>query len=142
MTGEAKWLRAGLGFLAAVEIGLGLWTLLLPKSFFDLRWVSYFPPYNEHLMRDYGGLTLGIAVILIVATVTMERRLVLTALSAYLVVSGSHFAFHAVHLEHFTVGDAITQTAGLAGALVIPVALLLLARTLPPMKVLKENSRK
>lgn len=141
MTGAAKWLRAGLAFLAAVELVLGLWTLLLPKSFFDLRWVSYFPPYNEHLMRDYGGLNLGLAVMLTVATVAMERQLVLTALSAYLVVSGSHFVFHAVHLEHFTVGDAITQTAGLAGALVIPVALLLLARRLPAAKIPERFSR-
>lgn len=123
-----SWLRAGLWFLTVTNVGVGLWQLLLPRSFFAIPWVALLPPYNDHLMRDVGALNLSTAVVLAAAAVTMERRLVRVALLAYLVFSVPHFVFHATHLQHFPLADAVGQTAALGSAVVIPVALLLLTR--------------
>ena len=92
-------LRPGLALLAAVEVALGLWTLLFPASFYaDVPTVDATPPFSEHLFRDFGGATLGLAVVLTAAAVWPERRLVVTALLAYLAFSAPHLVFHLGHL--------------------------------------------
>lgn len=131
-------LRAGMWFLTVTNIAVGGWQLFWPRSFFDdlpvpaHPWVSRLPPYNEHLLTDVGGLNLALGVVLLVAARTMDRRMVLTALTAYLVFALPHAIFHAGHLEGYPSGDAIAQTLTLSLAVLIPAALLLTAtRTLP-----------
>lgn len=132
MTARA-WLRAGLVLVTVLQASAGAWQLLLPRSFYDdfplpgHPWVALLPAYNEHLMRDVGAVNLAMAVVVGVAAVSMERRLVRTAMAANLVFGGPHFAFHATHLEHFPPADAIAQTTVLAITLGIPVVLLILA---------------
>ena len=121
------WLRTGLWFLAVTEVGTGIVQLFLPRWFYDTRWLSLLPPFNEHLMRDVGALNLGIAVVLCAAAVTGERRLSRVALLAYLAFAVPHFVFHATHLHHYGLADAVGQTSALAVAVVIPAGLLLLA---------------
>ena len=90
-----KLVRPGLALLAALEILLGLWTLLFSASFYSgVPTVDATPPFSEHLFRDFGGATLGLAVVLTAAAVWMERRLVVTALLAYLAFSAPHLVFH------------------------------------------------
>ena len=44
--------RIGLGILAVVQLGTGLWQLVLPASFYrNFPTVDLAPPYSEHLMR-------------------------------------------------------------------------------------------
>lgn len=50
-------IRAGIGFLAAVQIVVGIWALFFPARFFALAVVGMGMAYNEHLMRDYGAMT-------------------------------------------------------------------------------------
>jgi nucleoside-diphosphate-sugar epimerase len=57
--------------------------------------VALLPAYNEHLVRDFGGMNLAMAVVFGVAAVTLDRRLAATALVAYLVFAVPHLAFHA-----------------------------------------------
>ncbi len=84
-------LRTGLGLLAAVEVMLGLWTLVLPMSFYaNVPTVDLTPPFSEHLFRDFGGATLGLAVVLAAAAICPERRLVVLALLAYMSFSAPH----------------------------------------------------
>ena len=125
------WLRAGLVTLAVVQVATGAWQFLAPRAFFDLRWVALFPPYNEHLMRDLGSLNLALALVLGVAAVSMERRLVRTALLADLVYTLPHLVFHALHLEPYTPADAVAQQAALTLTVVAPLALLALTARLP-----------
>lgn len=126
------WLRIGLWFLTVLQVGVGCWQLFLPHSFYadgplpSHHWVDLLPPYNEHLMRDVGALTLALAVPLAAAAVTLDRRLTRVALVASLVFTVSHFVFHATHLEHFSTGDAVGQTITLAVSVLLPAALLLL----------------
>ena len=61
----SRLLRPGLVVLAAVEWVLGLWTAFFPRSFYDdYPTVDLTPPFSEHLFRDFGGATLGLAVVL------------------------------------------------------------------------------
>lgn len=118
-------LLAGLWLLAALEAVAGLWQVLAPRSFFDLRWVSYLPPYNEHLMTDVGSFNLALALVLAgAATSSANRALVRIALSAFLVYAVSHFVFHAGHLAGFPTADAVAQTLALGVLVVLPVVLL------------------
>jgi hypothetical protein len=137
IVGARLWLRIGLIVLGLYQLVVGVWPLLAPRSFYDgfplpgHPWVALLPPYNEHLLRDFGGLNLAMAVVLGVSAVTLDRRLVFTVLAAYLVSGVPHMIFHAVHLQHFPPVDAITQSIALAVLVAIPIVLLFLARRLP-----------
>jgi hypothetical protein len=121
-------LRPGLALLAAVEIVLGLWTLLFPASFYsDVPTVDLTPPFSEHLFRDFGGATLGLAVVLTAAAVWTERRLVVVALLAYLAFSAPHLVFHLGHLDGAGASAATALVVVLAGSVVLPLALLVVA---------------
>jgi hypothetical protein len=130
MTPRARaWLRAGLFLLAAVDGLQGVWMTFFPRSFYvDIPTVSMYPPFNEHLMTDLGGTNLAMTVVLCVSAIAMERRLVRTALAAYLVYAVEHLAYHATHRMGMPTADAIFLTTGLALLTVIPVALLALTR--------------
>jgi hypothetical protein len=118
-------LRPGLALLAAVEVVLGLWTLLFPASFYaDVPTVDATPPFSEHLFRDFGGATLGLAVVLVAAAVWLERRLVVVALVAYLAFAVPHLVFHAAHLHGLPAAEATVLVTVLAGSVVLPLALL------------------
>jgi hypothetical protein len=120
-------LRVGLWFLAVVEVVVGVVATLAPRAFYDyVPWVDLLPPYSEHLMRDVGALNLSLALVLVVAAITMERRMVRVGLVAYLVFALLHLIFHVTHLENFTTAGAIGQTAILAIAVLLPAALLFL----------------
>ena len=121
-------LRPGLALLAAVEVGLGLWTLLFPASFYaDVPTVDATPPFSEHLFRDFGGATLGLAVVLAGAAMWTERRLIVVALLAYLAFSGPHLVFHLGHLPASGGPETAALVAILAGSVVLPLALLVAA---------------
>src|SRR4051794_26730911 len=53
-----------------VEAVVGIWPLVSPIGFyqdfpgFRTGWVSTDGPFNEHLLRDFGGLNLGLAALL------------------------------------------------------------------------------
>lgn len=120
-------LRAGVWFLTFVEMVVGLVATLAPRAFYDyVPWVDLIPPFSEHLMRDYGAMNLSLALVFVVAAVTMERRMVRIALGAYLLFAIPHLIFHLTHLEHFTTGATVWQTILLTVAVLLPVGLLIL----------------
>jgi hypothetical protein len=121
--------RLILGLLAAVQVTDGLYALLAPRSFYEdfpagRGWVEALPAYNEHLVRDVGSLFLATAVVLIAAAVYLERRLVIVALSSFLVYSIPHLIYHVLNLEPFSTGDAIAESVALALTVIAPAALL------------------
>jgi hypothetical protein len=89
--------------------------------------VDLTPPFSEHLFRDFGGATLGLAVVLTAAAVWTERRLVVVALLAYLAFSAPHLVFHLGHLDGAGGPTAIALVVLLAGSVLLPVALLVVA---------------
>ncbi|ANZ34979.1 hypothetical protein BBK82_01710 [Lentzea guizhouensis] len=131
-------LRAGLAFLAVIQAVLGVWPLTAPQSFYDNfplptnPWVAYYPPFNEHLLRDFGALNLALCVVLVFAVVKLERSLTQAALVAYLVFAVPHMTFHLFHLGHMPVVDQIGNVVTLAAVVLIPLALLPLTRRITP----------
>ena len=114
--------------LAAVEILLGGWTLLFPASFYaEVPTVDLTPPFSEHLFRDFGGATLGLAIVLGAAAVTLEKLLVRVALCAYLAFSVPHLVFHLGHLSGASAVEALSLVALLGASVALPVVLLVLS---------------
>jgi hypothetical protein len=128
--GSSRWIRLGLGYLAISEIFVGLWQLLLPRSFYDdfplpgHHWVSTLPAFNEHLLTDLGGLNLGLGVMLVIAGVTLDRTLTRTVLLGYLLYAVPHLFFHLGHLGQFATVDVISQVVTLTSAAALPILLL------------------
>lgn len=133
----ARRLVAGitLGGLAITQAVVGVWALLAPGSFYRSfpaaghSWVALLPPYNEHLVRDVGALSLSVTVLLTAAAVVPTLSLVRVAVAAYAVYAIPHTLFHGLHLEGFPEIDAVAQMAGFATQLV--AATLVLLTTLP-----------
>jgi Ca2+/Na+ antiporter len=122
-------LRVGVWFLAVVTLAVGVVATLAPRVFYDhVPWVALAPPYSEHLMRDYGAMILALALVSVVAAITMNRLMVRTALAAYLLFAIPHLVFHVTHHRHYTQGQAIGETAALAIAVLVLAALLALTR--------------
>ena len=112
--------RVALAILALVGLQVGLWAAFAPQSFYDdfpgggRVWVAVDGPYNEHLVRDVGELNLALAVVAIVAFVTLNRWVVLAAGGAWLAYSLPHFVYHLRHLEPLEDADAIAVPVSLA----------------------------
>ena len=119
--------RIGLGILVAVQLGTGLWQLVLPDSFYrDFPTVDLAPPFNEHLMRDFGGANVAIGVIVLVVAIWFERRYVQLVLIAYLAFSTPHLVFHMTHLHGASAFDVAFQVVALGSAVVLPIVVLAL----------------
>jgi hypothetical protein len=127
-----RWLRAGLIFLAFTPAVLAAWILTAPRSFYDdfpgggREWVSALPPYNEHLLRDFGAANLGFLLLLVAAAVLLERRLVQVALVAYAASTLPHLIYHATTTETLSTTDNVLSLGGQALTVLLPLGLLFL----------------
>ena len=122
----ARIVRPALVALGVLQLALGVWALFVPRSFYGSfpigrGWVELLPPYNEHLVRDVGGLYLTTAGVFLGAAVVMRRSVVVLACLSWLLFAVPHAAYHLLNLEPFTIGDAIANVGVLAGAIVLPV---------------------
>lgn len=125
------WRRVVLLVLALIATEVGCWAAFAPRSFYNDfpgggRWVAADGLYNEHLVRDVGELNLALAVVTIVAVVTLAPVIVRTAAAAWLVYSVPHLVYHLRHLHPYGSGDKVL----VSGGLVIPIALVLVALVL------------
>jgi len=117
-------------FLAVSALAPGLWGVLAPESFFrdfpgfGFSWVSLYPPYNEHLVRDVGAFFLAQGVLMSAAAYVMDRRLTQVALSSWLI-------FHLHHLYLHLTEDDLSGTEGIAQALTLGLMVLIPAILLP-----------
>ena len=131
---QRRWLRGGLAVLAVAPAFVGIWATASPRGFYDNfpggghHWVSAVGPYDEHLVRDVGGLYLGSLVLLGFAFVWLERRLVQATLVSYAVAGIPHLAYHATALDNLSTGDAVAEIVGLALNVVLPLGLLTVTR--------------
>ncbi len=127
--------RIALVVIAVGSAFVGVWALAAPRSFYDdfpgagRVWVAVDGPYNEHLVRDVGGLNLALAFVAVMALVTGSVLVARAAGGAQLVFGVPHLAYHALHLDPFDVGDVVAllvslTIAALAGvvALAAPAA--------------------
>lgn len=124
------WTRIALGYVALVAAQIGIWAQFAPRSFYDdfpglgRAWVRVDGPYNEHLVRDVGGLYLALTVLVVAAIVTLSRTVVVVACLAILVSALPHLVYHVTHRDGLSSGDLALSLAGLALFAAIPIALL------------------
>ncbi len=125
--------RIIVGLLAISGLGIGLWAAIDPHGFYanfpggGRHWVSADGPYNEHLVRDFGSLNLGLAAVALVAFWRPVRELLVAVALANLAFEGPHLAYHLRHLDLYDTPDKIANVASLSVALVLPVILLVVA---------------
>lgn len=98
---------------------------------FGRGWVAALPPYNQHLIVDVGALFVGLGVLMVVAGVVLERRLVRTAVAVWLLYAVPHFAFHMTQLEPYGTADAVANAVSLGGQVAAPLVVLWLLRFRP-----------
>ncbi|MBY8868221.1 EF-hand domain-containing protein [Streptomyces sennicomposti] len=119
------WARGALAALALGEGLPGAWALGRPRGFYDAfplpghSWVALFPPYNEHLVRDFGAAVLAMAAVIGWAAWSARPGPVRAAATALLVFSVPHLAFHLRHLGRADGVEAVAQLL----SLVLPVVL-------------------
>jgi len=115
---------------------VGVWALLAPRSFYDdfplpgRDWVSLAGPYNEHLVRDVGGLYLALGVMTLWAALRPRTDLLAAVGIAWEVFSVPHLLFHVGHLDGLATFDKVAETTSL-GATVLLAALLVVPARAP-----------
>ena len=130
---HADVIRFALIYLAVTMGVIAAWILIAPRGFYDdfpvgpSAWVAALPPYNEHLIRDFGSAGLGLAVVAGLAAVWMERRLVQATALAVFVGSLPHTLYHSTTFESQSTGDNIVSFGGLVLQTLLPLAILYLA---------------
>lgn len=130
---HATIIRFGLIYLALIIGLVAALILISPRDFYDnfptgpSAWVSALPPYNEHLLRDFGSAGLGLAVLAGLAAYWMDRRLVQAAAIALFVGSLPHAIYHGTTFESYSTADNVVSFGGLLLQSLLPLALLYLA---------------
>jgi len=128
--------RVALAVIAAGSLVVGVWAQMFPRSFYDdfpglgRVWIAVDGPYNEHLVRDVGGLNLGLALVAIWALVAGSVLLSRAVGAAALVFGLPHLLYHVTHLDPFETTDALGNVVALA--LTLAAALLALAAPARP----------
>ncbi|WP_310961800.1 hypothetical protein [Nocardioides terrisoli] len=119
-------IRIGLAILFLDELVVGAWNAISPETFYRyFPTVDLTPPFSEHYARDFGGATLGIALLLGVAMVKPKAHFVTPAALAYSFFAVPHFFFHVAHLQGATVGEAVALTAANASVALLGIAIIL-----------------
>lgn len=129
MSNRAKLVMAAILAVSAADVGL--WAVLAPESFYDSfpgfghHWVSTAGPYDEHLVRDVGGLYLSLLVVTVWTLARRSSDLTRLCGAAWAVFSVPHLLFHLDHLDGLTTFDKVGESATLAVTLVFAVLLVL-----------------
>jgi hypothetical protein len=138
--------RSALLLLALVAAFVGGWATLSPDGFyqsfpgFGLHWVAQDGPFNEHLIRDVGGLYLGLgaaSVAAVFARTATASRVVGLNWSLFNVL---HLGYHILHLEG-SVLDKVGNVVGLGATLLFGLILLLPAHAVQATPIPEEAAR-
>lgn len=121
-------IRLCLALVFLVELMVGLWNQLFPLSFYhSFPTVDLTPPFSEHFARDFGGATLGIAFLLLLAVIRPRTVFVVPAAVAFLIYAVPHFFFHFTHMAMATPAQMVFLTVGNASVVVLAAAAIALA---------------
>ncbi|MCV7382900.1 hypothetical protein H7K14_03525 [Mycolicibacter longobardus] len=123
--------RVCLIILTTFGLSLGAWAYFAPLNWYNtfpgmgMRWLLVLGPYNEHLVKDVGGMFLALGVLSAVAVYHLRNRpvVVITAIS-WSVFNALHLIYHLGMLHMYGPRDAILNAVGLSLLLVVSLALL------------------
>jgi hypothetical protein len=118
--------------LALSGLYVGVWAGFLPSRFFESfpgfgrMWVRVegMGPYNEHLVRDVGGLYLALGIMSIWVAVAVRQDLFTLIGLGWLVFNVQHCLFHLHHIEVYRGLDYWANIATLVGVLVLSALLM------------------
>ncbi|HEX4905150.1 MAG TPA: NAD(P)-dependent oxidoreductase [Acidimicrobiales bacterium] len=121
-----------LAILALSALGLGVYATFFPRAFFDdfptgRGWVAADGPFNEHLVRDFGALNLGLGFVALLAAIVGGRWLVIAAGGSSVLFGLPHLVYHLRHLEHYEGFDKAANVVSLGGAVVLGLVVLALS---------------
>src|SRR5919198_5403973 len=94
---------------------IGLWALAAPASWyrdfpgFGRDWLLPLGPYNEHLVRDFGGAYLALTALFVTAALAPRASLVRAVPAAFLAFAVPHLAFHIVHAGELPTADDLVN---------------------------------
>jgi hypothetical protein len=136
-------IRIALIYLTITIGFVAIWILIAPRGFYDnfpggsTHWVSALPPYNEHLERDFGAASLGLALLAGLAAYWMDRRVIQASALTLLAAGLPHLIYHLTTTGHYSTGDNVASLIGLALDVVLPLGILYLVsdgaqRAAPP----------
>ena len=126
------WRRVLLAGLAIPAVEIGVWASVAPRGFFDTfpgggrHWTVVDGPYNEHLVRDVGALYLALALVTVVALVTLGSLAVRIACWAGLLNGVPHLAYHLRHLSLYSTSDKVANATSLSLGVIAPAIVLVL----------------
>lgn len=127
--------RLALLLLALNGLWIGTWAQFAPASFYasfpgnGFTWVSVDGPYNEHLIRDVGGLYLAIAVLAFITLLRPTLSLLRATALATLVYQVPHGVYHLIHVNLIpTTLQQVLQSAALLLGVVASFVLLVGSR--------------
>jgi hypothetical protein len=122
--------RVALVILSAGFGVVGIWAQFAPQSFYDdfpgggRHWVTGDGPFNEHLIRDVGGLNLALTVIAVAALNTGSALVTRLAGLVALPFVLPHAVYHSAHLSMFAdTVDKMGLAISLWGTVVLAVVL-------------------
>ncbi|CAN5617612.1 hypothetical protein BH20ACT2_BH20ACT2_17390 [soil metagenome] len=125
------WRDVILAAFAVQWTGTGLWAVLAPRSFYDTfpgggrQWIAVDGPFNEHLLRDVGGLFCALGVLAAFALWQRSPAVVRAAGLAITVFSVPHVLYHLANTDVLSTGDVVASVGSLAIGLTLAVALVI-----------------
>ena len=129
-----RWTRGRLLFLAVSAGYVGFWAQLFPRSFynsfpgFGRHWIDIDGPFNEHLIRDVGGLNLALLAVTAAALLRTSSLLLRVTGAAWLVMELPHAAYHGLHdTPAGSTTDRVLAEASLGTLVASAIALVFLA---------------
>jgi len=133
-------LRVGLVILGLPQLAIGVWALASPRGWFDSfpggghHWLGAYGPYNAHLATDVGATFAAIGVVMLLAALWLDRRLVQAALIGYLAYEVPHFVYH-LGADHRLAGaDHAASDISLGLTVILALVLLTLTRAAAPAR--------
>jgi hypothetical protein len=129
--------RALLAQMALIQGYGAVFALFWPHAFFDdfpvpgANWVDALPPFNEHLVRDYGASFLALSALAALAAYHAERRLIVVTAIVWEISALPHAIFHFAHSDAPGGWEGGLSLATLALNVALPFVLLFLVRKEP-----------
>jgi hypothetical protein len=120
-------IRTGLVVLAIPSVIIAAWSLASPRGFYDnfpglgRHWVSALPPFNEHLLRDFGAANVTPAWVWLGPANFGPRPLVQVAVVAFLLGTLPHFIYHLTTTDHYSTSDNIFSLGAFVVELLVAI---------------------
>lgn len=128
---------AGLWIMGIFGLYTGIQQQFLPRIFYErfpgfgMAWVAPDGPYNEHLMRDLGGVNLALTFLVFLAIARPTAYLVRGVAIAVLISQVPHFVYHALHQDLLPdTRERGLQTASRLLVSLVPVLVLIASRNM------------